>query len=106
MVTPGPFFASAVLATNAVECMADPEHRAGLLPSLASGDTIATLAVFEPGRAWSVDSPATTATAGGSGYTLSGTKRTVMDAHLADIILVTASVDGGTGLFAVDQTSG
>ena len=38
LVTPGPFFASAVLATAAIDTAGDDVQKANLLPRLASGD--------------------------------------------------------------------
>jgi len=102
MVTPGPFFASAVLATTALQETASDTQQAELLPALASGEMIATLAVFEQPRGWSWDTPATSARDDEGSWSLSGAKRGVLDGHLADRILVTATVDDGLGLFLVD----
>lgn len=102
LVTPGPFFASAVLATTAIQQAALAEHRKRLLPDLASGETIATLAVFSQARGWSAGSAGTTAKADGDSWLLAGTKRAVLDGHLADLVLVAASTGDGVGLFAVD----
>ena len=60
LVTPGPFFASAVLATSAINEVATIEQAAELLPTLASGDDIATLAVFEGPRGWDFSALETT----------------------------------------------
>jgi alkylation response protein AidB-like acyl-CoA dehydrogenase len=101
-VTPGPFFASAVLATTAIQTIADEETQAELLPALASGDTIATLALFEKPRGWDWQTPSTSATRGEGGWVLAGSKRGVLDAHLADLVLVTANAGDDLGLFAVE----
>ncbi|HZD23094.1 MAG TPA: acyl-CoA dehydrogenase family protein [Acidimicrobiia bacterium] len=105
LVTPGPFFASAVLATTAIQQVASggQSHR---LADLVTGDVIATLAIFERPRDWSVTSSGTTAKADGDTWLLSGTKRAVLDGHLADLVLVTADTGGGVGLFAVDPHAG
>lgn len=104
-VTPGPFFASAVLATTAVQELATDAQKAELLPELASGDTIATLALFESPRGWSWQSPSTSASESGDGWVLNGRKRAVLDGHLADLLLVTASTDGGMAVFTVDAAA-
>lgn len=101
-VAPGPFFASAVLATGAVETLGSEERKAELLPAMASGEWIVTLALFEQARGWRWGDPATTAEPDGEGWALTGSKRGVLDAHLADRILVTAAYDGGVGVFVVD----
>lgn len=102
MVTPGPFFASAVLATAAIQEVATPEQRSDLLPSLASGERIATLAIFEQARHWQPDDPSTTAGRSGRGWVINGQKRSVLSGESADILLVTASTTDGVGLFVVD----
>jgi alkylation response protein AidB-like acyl-CoA dehydrogenase len=101
LVTPGPFFASAVLATNTIQVIGDDGQLATLLPRLASGETIATLAVFEGPRGWRWDQPSTRAERVGEGWTVSGTKRGVLDAHLADQVLVTARDGDELGVFLV-----
>lgn len=102
LVTPGPFFASAVMATTAIQQAASEDHQSRLLPRLAAGDTIATLAVFESPRGWDVSTPGTTAIGGDDTWSLNGSKRAVLDGHFADIVLVTADTGDGLGLFEVD----
>jgi len=103
LVTPGPFFASAVLATSAIEELATEEQKAALLPPLASGEAIATLALFETPRGWDLADLDCTAGREGDGWKIDGTKRHVLDGHLADKFLVAAVMDGGVGLFVVDS---
>lgn len=101
-VTPGPFFASAVLATTAIQEVATPEQCAELLPSLASGQRIATLAIFERAHDWSVAGPSTAATWTDDGWRIDGSKRAVLSGGAADMLLVTAATDDGVGLFVID----
>lgn len=103
--TPGPFFASAVLASITIQELATPEQQAELLPSMAAGERIVTLAIFERARDWSPDSPSTTASRAERGWVVDGTKRAVLSGDSADIILVTAATDDGVGVFAVDATA-
>lgn len=105
LVTPGPFFASAVLATTAIREIARADQYADLLPPLATGERIATLAVFEQARDWSPDSPSTTARRDSDGWVIDGTKRAVLSGAVADMILVTAAADDGVGVFAVESAS-
>lgn len=102
LVTPGPFFASAVLATTALQQAADSDSQARLLTSLASGEIIATLAVFESPRGWRILPTVTFAERSGKGWKLNGEKRAVLDGHLADVLLVVADTREGVGLFGVD----
>ena len=105
-VTPGPFFASAVLATEAIKAAGTPDQQASLLPDLASGATIGTLAVWEEPRGWGLDELQTTASRRGDDWVLAGSKRFVLDAHLADLLIVAARLpEGGVGLFAVASDS-
>lgn len=103
-VTPGPFFASAVLATTVVQEAGTPADHARFLPALASGETIGTAALFDSPRGWSA-SPATQFTTRDSGFVLRGSKRAVLDAGLADLILVTAADRDEVGLFAIDPNA-
>ncbi|TQS40556.1 acyl-CoA dehydrogenase family protein [Cryptosporangium phraense] len=95
-----PFFASAVLAASALLESDDEEAKKDLLPGIASGETIATLA-------YSNDSGqpdgAVTATSTPAGYTLDGSRHFVLDGALADLILVVACADAGPSLFAVEK---
>lgn len=100
-VTPGPFFASAVVATTTIQEMATPEQQAELLPSMAGGETIATLAVFEAPRDWGADRPTTSAERDGDGWVLSGSKRAVLSGSQADVLLVVAAADDDVGVFVV-----
>jgi alkylation response protein AidB-like acyl-CoA dehydrogenase len=94
-VHPGPFLSSAVAATSALTASGDG---ADLLPSLADGSLVATVAFGEEdGRDWR--RVTTEATAGDS---LTGTKTFVADAAAADVVLVTATMGDGIGLFAVE----
>ena len=104
LLTPGPFFASAVMATTTVRELANPHQQAELLPSLASGETIATVAIFEEARNWSPESPETTATRQGDGWVLNGRKRSVLNGADADLLLVTAASGDEVGIFAVDAS--
>jgi alkylation response protein AidB-like acyl-CoA dehydrogenase len=96
---PGPFFSSAVLATTALLQSADEDAKRRLLPGIADGSTIATLALPAP------ESGAVTATAtqDEAGWRLSGTAPLVPDAHIADVLLIPARTSDGLGLFELRQ---
>jgi alkylation response protein AidB-like acyl-CoA dehydrogenase len=100
-----PYLASVALATEALLRCTDEAARKDLLPRLATGTTIGTLALLErPGR-WdeaSVRTRARRSGAKGSGWVLDGGKRHVLDGHIADLIMVGARTPAGVGLFAVD----
>jgi alkylation response protein AidB-like acyl-CoA dehydrogenase len=102
MVTPGPFFASAVMATTALLELGTSEQQAELLPPLASGSKVATLAIFEKPRGWSPEATATTARRGDGGWVIDGIKRSVLAGPSADLFLVSAASDDGVSLFVVE----
>lgn len=99
-VTPVPLVSSFV-ASIAVLDAGTQEQQSSLLPSIASGDVVATLAVFEDAHGQPGDATTTTATRSDDGWVLEGTKRFVTDAPVAGLFIVAASVDGGVGLFSV-----
>jgi alkylation response protein AidB-like acyl-CoA dehydrogenase len=96
-----PYFSTVALAANALLCSGDDAARKRYLPAIASGESIATLALTEDSGKWDEGSVAMAATRSGDGYLLSGTKNFVIDGHLADLILVVARTDAGVSLFAV-----
>jgi alkylation response protein AidB-like acyl-CoA dehydrogenase len=96
-VFPGPFL-STVFATLAVLDAGDEDAAKDLLPGIAEGTTIATVAVTEPDGRWDLSSVSTTAV----GNRITGQKAFVPDGALADLILVAARTEAGVSLFAVD----
>ncbi|WP_214405391.1 acyl-CoA dehydrogenase family protein [Pseudonocardia lacus] len=104
-VTPTPFFASAVLATDALLALDDDAARAELLPALAGGEKVATVAVAEGGGPWDRTGGATTATERDGGWRLDGTKTPVLAGMVADVVLVLAGTPDGPGWFAVDAAA-
>src|SRR5258708_5352603 len=90
---PPPFFATVVLAANALLLMDDDAARNDYLPGIASGATIATLALVEESARGDLDGIQMTAMRTGNGYTLEGVKSFVLDGHVADLILVAARTD-------------
>jgi len=101
-LAPSPFFASTVMATTAILQGGDDAQKQALLPGLASGETIATLAAAEPGGGWMNDDIKMQATADGEGYRLSGAKSFVLDGMAADLLVVAARMpNGGVGLFTL-----
>ena len=100
-----PYFSSVVLAGTAVVQSGDDAAKRDLLPGIADGSTIATLAWVENPAEWGTGSLSTTAKWSGGGYTIDGTKTLVLDGHTASLILVVARAGGGPSLFAVDASA-
>jgi len=97
-----PYFSTVALATNALLSSSDELAMKQWLPAIASGETIATLALTEDSGRWDLDSVTTAATKVDGGWTLQGHKSFVIDGHTASLILVAARSDAGLSLFAVD----
>jgi alkylation response protein AidB-like acyl-CoA dehydrogenase len=103
VLAPVPYLSSAVLAAEAMLAGGSDEQKARWVPALASGETIATIAVAEPGGGWEEPSVATVAEASGDGYQITGTKSFVAAGHIADVVIVAARLDGEVGLFVVER---
>jgi len=103
-----PLFSSVVLAASAILLGGDESQKTALLPRIASGDLLATLALQE-GPHHDPGAITTTATANGDGYLISGRKVYVPDGHVADRFVVVARAAGqggeehGLSLFLVDR---
>ncbi len=97
-----PLFATVALAaTLLLECD-DADAQARYLPGIATGDTVATVAVSaaDPGRRPPGSGVAAAGTA--EGWRLTGEEPYVVDGHAADLLLVPARTPAGLSLFAVD----
>jgi alkylation response protein AidB-like acyl-CoA dehydrogenase len=97
-----PYFSSVVLAGTALVESGDDGAQKELLPGIADGSTIATLALAEDAGAWATDELTTTARRTTDGYLLNGAKSFVLDGHIAGALLVVAQADAGPSLFVVD----
>lgn len=92
-----PYFATVALATNAILNAGTSEEKAALLPGIASGETIATLAFTEPNGRWDADGITMVAREDGGSWVLDGTKMFVIDGNNADLIVVAARTAGTSG---------
>ena len=115
IVCPAPFASSAIAATSLVLAAGSRREHTFLLPGLADGSTIGTVALHEPGRRYAWSEPETTAVADGEVWRLDGTKAHVADGAAASLLLVTArdsderlgvfGVQGGTDGVAVEAVA-
>jgi alkylation response protein AidB-like acyl-CoA dehydrogenase len=92
-----PYFAIAALATGAILNAGSDLNKRALLPDIARGKTIATLACAEDDGCWDAAATTLTATPSGDGYRLDGHKSFVLDGHTADMIVVLARASGSVG---------
>jgi len=107
VVVPGPFFSTVILGGVALTDGGSTAQQAEYLPRLAAGDLRVTLAQLEPNARWDADGIQLQAKKSGSGFTLTGTKLFVPDAHTADLLVVAGRAPGSKGvegvtLFLVD----
>lgn len=100
-----PFLASCVMAAQLLLALDDEGARAELLPGIASGELIATVALAEEVGSWSTRDLSVTAREDGGSWRLDGTKQYVLDGAVADVLLVVARVRDGLGVFAVASTA-
>lgn len=96
-----PYLSTAVLATTALLQCATPAAQSALLPEIAAGKTIATLAYAEPHRGWDLSGITMHARREDDAWLLDGIKTYVLDGQAADVLLVIAKVGEGLSLFRV-----
>jgi alkylation response protein AidB-like acyl-CoA dehydrogenase len=90
-----PLLSTAMIAASALQLGGSDAQKSAWLPRIATGEAVATLAVDE-GSHHNPARTALTATKGGSGYVLNGTKTFVLDGEAADLLIVVART-GGSG---------
>ena len=96
-----PYFSTVVLAATTLLESGDEQACQDLLPGIAAGETIATLALTEPSGRWDDAGVAAVATEADGAWRITGTKSYVIDGHVADVILVVARTADGLSLFRV-----
>jgi alkylation response protein AidB-like acyl-CoA dehydrogenase len=99
---PGPYFSTIVLGGLPLLLGGSAAQKEKWLPAVASGGARLTAALQEDALDWDPASVTATATRGTTGWTLSGVKRFVPWAHVADAVLVPARGPEGVSLFLVD----
>jgi len=108
-VMPGPFLSTVLLGGAAIGDAGTPAQRQQWLPQIAAGTAKAALAWTEPDLRWDAAGVTASAREAAAGFTLSGTKLFVGDAHLADILVVAArtrdgsTMEDGVSLFLVPK---
>jgi alkylation response protein AidB-like acyl-CoA dehydrogenase len=108
-VMPGPFLSIVLLGGAAIGEAGTPARRRQWLPQIAAGSAKAALAWTEPVLRWDAAGVTLRAHEAAGGYTLTGTKLFVGDAHLADTIVVAArtrdgsTMEDGVSLFMVPR---
>ncbi|MBU2548944.1 MAG: acyl-CoA/acyl-ACP dehydrogenase [Proteobacteria bacterium] len=105
---PGPFFSSVVLGGLTVMEAGDADQKQAILPGLAMGERILTLAWTEMDGLFTPEAIRLSAALQGEEYVLTGAKLFVPDAHVADTIITAARTGPGetdVSLFLVEAGS-
>src|SRR5213594_3491288 len=97
---PGPYWPT-VLAAAAVETAGTDTQKKRWLSAIATGDARATLALLD----WDPGTMSARAEKTPRGWALSGTKRFVPWAHVANLLLIPARAPEGPTLFLVDPSA-
>jgi alkylation response protein AidB-like acyl-CoA dehydrogenase len=99
---PGPYFSSVVLGGLGLVLGGSAAQKERWLPAIASGQARLSAALVEESLDWDPAATTASATRSADGWTLSGVKRFVPWAHVADAVLVPARAPEGLSLFLVD----
>jgi alkylation response protein AidB-like acyl-CoA dehydrogenase len=104
-VMPGPFFSTVLLGGLTILEAGSDAQKKEWLTRIADGQARVSLAWTEPSARWDAAGVTMTAAAGGGGFTLTGTKLFVPDAHVAHALVVVARTreagEDGISLFLV-----
>ena len=93
---PGAFFSTVLLGGLYILNNGSEEQKQDLLPKVAEGKVILTLAMTEASGSYEAASIETKAVSDKDDYVISGTKLYVPDAHIADYIICIARTQKGT----------
>ena len=105
---PGPFFSSGVLGALTVLEAATEAQRRAILPRVARGEAVVTVAITEPNASWGPHGVTLTPQRGGDRYRLDGVKLFVSDATAATHLVVavrTGDSPGDLSLLLVDAAA-
>jgi len=92
-----PYFSATALAATTIIHAGTEAQKLALLPGIASGQTLATLALSEANQDWLPANTELSATPAADNYLLNGEKSYVLDGHIADLLIVVARTPGSTG---------
>lgn len=94
-----PLLSSAVLAAGLLQALDDTEAQARLLPGIADGSCIATVALTGDRGGWTADDVAVTARQADRQWRLDGSASFVTHGRVAGLLLVVARTPDGIGIF-------
>jgi len=108
---PGPYFSSGILGSLIILEAGTEEQKQRILPAIAAGEQVLTLALTEPEYSWEPGAVQTTATSKNGDFVLDGVKLFTIDAQAASHFIVAARIGKetdpakGISLFWVDSKS-
>ncbi|HEY31793.1 MAG TPA: acyl-CoA dehydrogenase [Dehalococcoidia bacterium] len=102
---PGPLFSSSILGSSIIIEAGTEEQKRLVLPAIADGTRVVTLALTEPDFSWEPEAIQAKASRDNDSFTLNGVKLFVYDAGAVTDFIVVAGTDNGIGLFLVDRDS-
>ncbi len=104
-MAPVPHFVSCVMSAGVLLEAGSEEQKQAWLPRIADGSAILTTAWYEPGGGQGEAGVTLEARRDGDDYVLTGVKRSVPYAGVADRLIVLARSEDGVDLFLVDPRS-
>ncbi|MFO0692782.1 MAG: acyl-CoA dehydrogenase family protein [Polyangiales bacterium] len=104
-LSPEPFVSTVLLGAQAVLTAGSDAQRQAWLPGIASGELVLTVGYVEPASRFDVSKIETRAERTAGGHRLVGRKVQVLDAQVADGIVVSARTKEGVSLFLVDPNA-
>ena len=102
MSFPSPFFSTVIQSGFTLLEGGSENHKQELLPQISEGSLIMTVAQYEEDASYEESGINLKAKADGKGYILNGTKMFVVDANIAQKIIVACRTNEGVTLFIVN----
>jgi alkylation response protein AidB-like acyl-CoA dehydrogenase len=101
---PGPYLPTMLAATGIAEAGTDAQQKRWL-PAVATGDARASIAFLDTDLDWGPEGVRTRAERTSHGWTLTGEKRFVPWAHVANVLLIPAVAPEGLTVFLVEPSA-
>lgn len=111
VLLPEPWISTVLLGGNLVLRGGTENQKKDIIPAIASGDLLMTLAYLEDGGRYDANFCATHAKRNGSGFSISGKKIFVMDGNIADKFIISVRTSGavsddkGITLFLISRNT-
>lgn len=105
VLLPAPLLSSGVMAASLLSASNDDALKSRLLPGIASGESIAAVAVTGRNGLWTPDDIDVEASEAGDGWLLRGSANYVLAVNVADLLLVVARTKNGVAVFEVDPNA-